>query len=278
MASDVDTDVDVVASDGRLTDADRAAALSAGAPRVPRRAVAWGLAVAAVLALGGTVLERVVSNAGLNPKGTTSTTLPVRPPSVPTSLGVDTLLGLDRLAPRAAPPIGLSTLSGRPFSLRALRGRVVVISFFDASCTDQCAVLARELAVADARLGPLRARVVLLTVNTDPREVSTRPRPLAVTASGLAAEANWTYLTGPLRDLDAVWHAYDVSIDVYPSTGLVIHTDPMWVLAPDGRLALRLTPLFAQTRSGVYTLPGVLVRRAGAGLAHEVAALLGRRS
>ena len=165
-----------------------------------------------------------------------------------------------------------------PFSLRALRGRVVVISFFDASCTDQCAILARELAVADARLGPLRARVALLTVNTDPREVSTRPTPLAVTASGLAGEPNWTYLTGPLRDLDPVWHAYDVSIDLYPSTGLVIHTDRCGCSRRTAAWRCGSRRSSPRTRSGVYTLPGVLVRRAGAGLAREVAALLGRPS
>ena len=46
---------------------DRAAALAAGTPGIPRKFVYWVLAAAGVLSLGGLVGEHLFSSAGLNP-------------------------------------------------------------------------------------------------------------------------------------------------------------------------------------------------------------------
>jgi cytochrome oxidase Cu insertion factor (SCO1/SenC/PrrC family) len=237
--------------------------------------VVIGVLVAAVLALGGTALERAVSAAGINPVAVTdpSTTTTTRPePGLHASTAA--LLGIVALHPRIAPAIPLVDASGHPFSLATLRGKVVVLTFFNANCADACPVIAEDLRRADAALGANRGGVVLVTVNTDPLEVARRPAPPAVTATGLARLSNWRYLTGPLSTINQVWRRYGVTIDVYPSTGRVTHNDVLYLIDPRGRLRLRATPVADESTSGTFALPADLVRRSGAGIAAYAARLL----
>ncbi len=250
-----------------VTAEDRAAALAQGAPKVPRRAIAIGLLVAAVLALGGTLLERVFTAEGLNPVAApTTTTLPARTPTVPLDAGASTLLSIQRLPATVAPPIRLVTPNGTTRTLASLRGDVVAVTFFDASCADQCRALSGELALADRLASSDGVPVAVLTINADPLELAASPTAPALVESPLARRANWTFLTGSLRDLDAVWRAYGVTVEVYPGH-VVVHDDPVYVVAPDGRLLVRATPLLDESRSGAYSLPPALARRAGEALA-----------
>jgi len=101
------TGTDTEPREGGVTAEERAAALAAGAPRVPRRAVAWGFVAAAVLALGGTALERAFSSAGLNPSTATTTT--TAPPTIPPS---NALLAMTPLTPAAPPASRCATSAG----------------------------------------------------------------------------------------------------------------------------------------------------------------------
>jgi cytochrome oxidase Cu insertion factor (SCO1/SenC/PrrC family) len=253
---------------------ERAAALAAGAPKVPRRVVAWGFVIAAILALGGTLAERLVSAAGLNPTPasvTTTTTSPLAAGGLPYG---SALLSFDRLPAVRAPQLELLDQHGRLVSLAGARGKVVVLTFFDASCADACPVLAAEIRHADADLGARRSRVLFVTVNTDPlrlRATSTSP---AVTTTGLDALANWDFLTGPVHTLNAVWRDFGVSISVYVDTKVVVHNDVVYLVNPRGLLVSRGSPFSDESHQGVFSLPARLEAVAGRGLASAVAALL----
>jgi cytochrome oxidase Cu insertion factor (SCO1/SenC/PrrC family) len=246
---------------------DRAAALAAGAPRVPRHVIVYAVIAAAVLALGGSLLERVASGAGLNPAATGTTTTTV--PATVTELRASTasLLGITWLRGAPAARIRLTSERGRALDTSSLRGKVVVLTFFNANCTDVCRILAAELRRADADLGARRAGVAFVTVNTDPLETGVVPAPLAVTSTGLSRLSNWAYLTGTLPRLDPVWRRYGVAIDVYTKTGRVAHNDVMYFIDPRGRLRIRATPVANESTAGAYSLPGVLVARSAAGIA-----------
>lgn len=255
---------------------DRAAALAEGAPRIPRRAIVIALLAAATLALGGTLLERVVSAAGLNPIAATTTTT-TSPTNTELHASTASLLGIVRLAPSPASGFSLTGQAGRTVTLRSLRGDVVVVSFFNADCKDDCPVIAAEIRRADADLGARHSRVVFLTINTDPLSTGSAPQPPAVTVTGLARLANWYFLTGPLGTLDPIWRRYGVAIDVYPRTGAVAHTDVLYFIDPMGRMRIRATPVANEGRSGAFSLPRVLVSRSAAGIAFYAASLLGPR-
>jgi cytochrome oxidase Cu insertion factor (SCO1/SenC/PrrC family) len=256
---------------------DRAAALAEGAPKVPRRVIVIAVLVAATLALGGALLERVASGTGLNPSstGTTTTTIPQTIAELHASTA--SLLGITGLAPTPAAGFRLTDQAGRAVSLRSLRGEVVVLTFFNANCADACPIIAGEIRRANADLGARRGHVVFVTVNTDPLATGSAPAPRAVTSTGLANLANWKYLTGPLRTLDPIWRRYGVAIDVYTKTGRVAHNDVMYFIDRTGRLRIRATPVANESSTGAFSLPGVLVARSAAGIATYANQLLGQR-
>lgn len=267
-----------------ITAAQRTAALEAGAPRVPRNVIIWGFIAAACLALGGTLAEHIFSAEGLNASATiatptTSTTLPVETePTTGPLAASGALLALQRLKPVAAPPFRLLDQHGQVVSLQGERGKVVVLTFFDASCNDSCPVIAAELRRANDDLGALRSRVIFLTVNTDPLDLAVAPSPPAVTKSGLASLSNWYFLTGSVRQLNPLWNDLGVSISVYVDERAVVHNDLLYFIDPKGRLVVRGSPFSDESRNGGFTLPAPLVRVAGRGIATAVSVLLGDHS
>jgi len=280
MSTDQDLSAPTSAAASARPVVDRAAALAEGAPRVPRRAVVIGVLIAAALALGGTLAERAASNAGINPVATTvpsspSVTLPHDSGAGNLAAPMAAFLGLVGLHGRAAPDFSLTDQAGRSVTLAALRGKVVVLSFFDANCADACAVVAAEIARADTDLGAARAHVAFVTVNADPLATASRPLPAAVTSTGLARLANWKFLTGPLPALNAVWRNYGVAISVYPTTGVVTHNNVLYLVDPSGRLAYRAVAVADESRSGRFSLPPGAVRRTASGLALYARALVG---
>ncbi len=163
-------------------------------------------------------------------------------------------------------------------SLDQLRGKVVVLTFFDADCADACPVLAADITGADADLGANRSRVVFLTVNTDPLQTATASPPAAVTLTGLSALGNWHFLTGSLAALDAVWRSYGVTIKVSTASGVVAHNNVMYFVDPDGQLRIRATPVADESTAGTFSLPPSSVTRSAAGIATYAASLLPRSS
>lgn len=276
----------------------RSAAFAAGPPSpFPTRLLLWIAGVAAFLGIGGAVVGHFVNGVAAR-DSTTATTGTVPPPlnpparrpvttgpatlapggtpggpSIPSSLS--SMMGLTR--PPATPATGFSLTDqhGSAISLASLRGKVVVLSFFDQTCDDICPVLAAELAAANADLGSAAGDVALVTVNTDPR--ATHP----VTGSPPAAEApvwslpNWYQLTGSVRQLDPVWKAYGITIDVSVRTGRIAHDDKLYFVDPRGRLRAAATPFADESTAGSFSLPDAAVARWGAGIADEARSLQG---
>jgi len=271
------TDSDIMEDPVASSTVDRAAALAEGAPKVPRRVVIIAVIVAALLALGGTALERLFSSVGLNPTPSSATPATRSPPTTLPELrsSMAAFLGLVSLAPGPAPPITLTDQSGQPVSLDQLRGKVVVLTFFDADCDDACTVLAADITGADADLGSSRSRVVFLTVNTD-THTTTDPPPAAVTLTGLPTLGNWNFLTGSLAALDAVWRSYGVAINVATTSGIVAHNNVMYFVDPKGQLRLRATPVADESTTGAFSLPPSGVSRSADGIATYAAGLLHR--
>lgn len=238
------------------------------------------VAVAAVLALGGSLAERLFSDAGINPTSTDgrSTTTPTTAGPAALTAPLAAFLGITTLSPVPAPAIALVDETGAPVSLRAEHGKVVVVTFFNADCSDACPVLAGDIARADADLGANRSRVEFLTVNTDPSFTATTPPPAAVTRTGLGALGNWHFLTGSLAALDSVWRSYGVTINVSAAQGIVAHNNVMYFIDPSGTLRIRATPVADETTTGSFSLPASSIRRSGAGMAAFSAGLLSGHS
>jgi cytochrome oxidase Cu insertion factor (SCO1/SenC/PrrC family) len=267
---------------------DRAAALAEGAPGVPMRFIWWLLGAVLLLSLGGLIAEHVVSAVGLNPSSVTTTTAPnpVRtspgdtpaPPTPDQTLGAPlaSFMGLSAPSPRPATPFTLTDEQGQPVSVPAQPPRVVVLTFFDATCNDICPVLASEIEQADSDLGAHAADVEFVTVNTDPSALAPGAVTAGIGATGLDALPNWVMVTGPLTSINPIWKAYGVSISVNPKSGLEVHSDVMDFLDAQGVLRYKATPFANESSAGTFTLTGSSEARWAQGIATYAGGLVGQ--
>lgn len=258
---------------------DRAAALAAPPNRVPRKAIYWGLAVLVVLGGGGVLLENVFTGAGLNaysvtaasPSSTTKTTKKA-PASAVTSMR--DLMGITRLSGSVAPSLSLTDQAGARVTLSSLKGRPVVLTFFDAACDDICPVLGAEVLAAEKALGADAKRVDFVAVDTDPRALSTAATQSTSVKLGLAAYSNWHFLSGSIGALDVAWTRYGITVEVADTTHRVSHTDLLYFIDPEGRLRFTATPFANESRSGTFSLERATIDRFGLGIADYARQLL----
>jgi len=262
---------------------DRSAALRAGRTPVPRKVVA-GIAVGfAVIGLGGVVLEHYFGNVGVATSVTTTTISTTGAPPAPATpqaplapeIGapLDAFLGLRQLGTGPAPDIRLQEPTGAPWSLKDQQGKVVVLTFFNTGCTDICRVLGLELKEAAAVLGPKAAGVEFAVVNTDPNSTAVSAAPPALTVAGLQADPSIHFLTGTLRQLNATWINYGVTVTVGRTATQETHNNILYFVDPQGRLRSSALPFANENRQGLYVLPQADIARFAQGIAHTAANL-----
>jgi protein SCO1/2 len=257
----------------QFTREQRAKKFAEGAPPIPRKAVVIAVTAFVVLGLGGVLFDHfyggpvataTVTTTGTDPPSLETTVPHSTPTTRPTVQAVGdvpkelvSLIGLTRLKPTPAPGFTLEAKGASPVSLSSLRGKVVIVSFFDSLCNDICPVLADELQQADVDLGSEASRVVILTINADPDATSLDSAAKAEESTALRSVPGWHFLTGTLDQLDPVWKAYGVTIEVQKSTQIVSHNDVLDFIDPEGRLRLRATPFGNESRTGTFSLaPG----------------------
>jgi len=267
---------------GNRPSVDRAAALAAGTTPVPRKVVVGIIIAFAVIGFGGLALEHYFGNVGVATSVTTTTlsTTGAPPPAIPTPPAVpqlnaplDAFIGLKSIGPTAAPDLTLTDRSGARWSLQDQTGKVVVVTFLDTGCNDLCPVLGEELRQASLQLGPAAPHVEFAIVNTDPTRTSVVADPQALSITGLDANPSVQFLTGSLRQLDAIWAAYGVEVTVGQSATQVAHNNIIYFVDAQGRLRSEAVPFGNENQRGGYTLPAAEVTRFSEGIAHVAASL-----
>ncbi len=261
---------------------DRATVFAAGPQKISRRVVFIMLGAAAAIALLGVAGEDLFSRVALNPVAgtTTHTTVSTSVPSAgpPLDAPLPAFMGMTTLTPAPADNFALHDAAGQTVSLDREHGRVVVVTFFNGTCTDICPVLEAEIARADADLGVDSRRVLFLAVNTDPLEPHVTASTPAVVSPRVAHLRNWYFLGGTEAQLDRVWRPYGITIDVLPSLGVVAHNEAIFFIDRAGRVRYHAVPYANESSSGAFSLPPAEVSRWGAGLATYARHLLGGRS
>lgn len=125
----------------------------------------------------------------------------------------------------AAPDFALRDQRGRLVSLRAQRGRTVVLAFMDSRCRQVCPLEGRVLGRTIAGLAP-RSRPVLLVVSVDPWADTAASARDAASHWGLGQ--GWHWLLGTSSKLAKVWRAY--RIYVKRTAGDIVHSDAIYVI------------------------------------------------
>jgi protein SCO1/2 len=163
----------------RLTPTSRAAALAA---------TALALAALAGCSTGGSGGTSTAASAG-----------------GPSATGFDGALLPGGLRPYA---FTLTDQYGRRVSLRALRGRVVVLAFLYTSSTTTAPLIAQQIRGALDELEPHTSGVSALAVSVDP--AADTPAHVRAFLRASALTGRLAYLTGSLAQLRPIWRAYHV--------------------------------------------------------------------
>jgi protein SCO1/2 len=156
------------------------------------------------------------------------------------------------LEPAPAPEIhALAARTGKPMSLSAERGRVVLLSFGYTSCADICPTTLGTMGSVLQRLGSSAASVRAYYLSIDPqRDTPERLRDFMqafdprIEALSVSADA----LPQVLRGYDVIVSRRPARLEHYLGEGFdpaadysIDHTAALWLIDADGRLRARLT-------------------------------------
>jgi len=130
----------------------------------------------------------------------------------------------------AASPFSLTDQHGRTVSLASLRGKVVLLTFLDPVCTNDCPLIAQEFKAAGALLGPQDSKVDLVAIAANPTYYGIQFTQAFDQQEGLNAVPNWLYLTGPLTQLQQIWAKYGIDVQDLPAGAMSAHNDLAFVI------------------------------------------------
>lgn len=146
------------------------------------------------------------------------------------------LHGMQLDPPKPSATFTLRDQNGTPFSLAQTRGSEVLLYFGFTHCKDTCPQTLAMLGKARTRAGlsPDKVRIVMVTV--DPAHDT----PAALRAFFRKVGVRATGLTGTPAQLRRVYAAYGVGVQ--PTKNDILHTDAIYVIAPNGNIVETLVP------------------------------------
>jgi protein SCO1/2 len=149
-----------------------------------------------------------------------------------------------------APPLGLVDQHGQAFSLDALRGRRVLVTFAYAHCQTICPTIVKDL--QSARRDAKATEAALVVVTLDPwRDTPSR---LSAIAGQWQLGPDDRVLSGPVSDVLRVLEAWQVSHARDERTGEVSHAAAAVLLGRDGRMRYRMSGDWQRTAALLQTL------------------------
>jgi cytochrome oxidase Cu insertion factor (SCO1/SenC/PrrC family) len=135
------------------------------------------------------------------------------------------------LGGRAAPNFTLTSQFGQRVSLSSFRGEVVILAFTDSECTTVCPLTTQSMLAAKDLLGKAGDQVQLVGVDANPEATSVSDVRSYSQSHGMVN--HWDFLTGTLPQLRAVWHAYDIYVQIVQ--GQIDHTPAVYIIDTRGR-------------------------------------------
>jgi cytochrome oxidase Cu insertion factor (SCO1/SenC/PrrC family) len=159
-----------------------------------------------------------------------------------------------------APDFTLTNQFGQQMSLRAFRGKVVILAFTDSECTTVCPLTTQSMLAAKQLLGAAGKRVQLLGVDANPE--ATAVSDVKAYSSAHQMLNQWDFLTGTDKQLAAVWKAYDIYVAI--EKGQIDHTPAVYIIDGSGR----------EQKLYLTTMAYASITQAGQVMAQEVSSLL----
>lgn len=134
---------------------------------------------------------------------------------------------------RPASPFRLQDQNGQTISLASLRGHVVVLTFLDAVCTQQCPLTAQYLDYTSGFLGPQATQQIEWVA------ISVNPTNTPAQAKAFLAKHHVTvpihFLLGTQAQLQPLWKAYGIYVQLPTQPGQdVVHAAFTYLLDQRG--------------------------------------------
>jgi cytochrome oxidase Cu insertion factor (SCO1/SenC/PrrC family) len=121
-------------------------------------------------------------------------------------------------------------------TLATLRGKVVLLTFLDPVCTNDCPVIAQEFRGVGQQLGAADSRVELVAIVANPIDYQVGYTRAFDRQERLASVPNWLFLTGTVPQLQQAWKKYGVAAEVAPAGSMILHSDVAYVIDSSGRV------------------------------------------
>jgi len=109
-----------------------------------------------------------------------------------------------------------------------------MLTFLDPKCWTDCPLLAAQVAQVARDTTGAKVDVVAVAANT----YHHRDRDLRhfIATYGLRDTPRFHFLNGTTAQLQAVWSSYGIEVAMKPTDKMAIHSDSVFVIAPNGRL------------------------------------------
>ncbi|HUY78147.1 MAG TPA: SCO family protein [Ktedonobacterales bacterium] len=140
-----------------------------------------------------------------------------------------TLQGGADLHSTPAPAFSLTDEQGQSISLAALHGHIVILTFMDATCTQECPIVAQFLDQTAQYLGAKASQVEWLAMSVNPNN---KPSDVYHFLTKNNVQIKLHYLLGSQSQLSALWKAYHIA--VIPSPTDVAHTSGLYLIDQTG--------------------------------------------
>lgn len=131
-----------------------------------------------------------------------------------------------------APDFRLVNQFGQPMSLSQFRGKVILLGFEDAECTNICPLTTQSMVWAKELLGQAGNSVQLLGVDANPDAVGVSNVLAYSRDHGMVNQ--WAFLTGSRAQLKKVWSDYHIAVQI--DNGAIDHTPALFLIDQQGRL------------------------------------------
>lgn len=141
----------------------------------------------------------------------------------------DALIGTSMQGHPAA-PFTLQDQNGATVSLSALRGKVIILTFLDATCTQQCPLMVQYLNQTTRFMTPQQvSQIAWVAITVNPHNT---PAQASAFLAKNKATMGMRFLLGSQAQLQPLWKAY--YIDVEPGLTDVTHTSGLYLVDQQG--------------------------------------------
>jgi cytochrome oxidase Cu insertion factor (SCO1/SenC/PrrC family) len=187
------------------------------------------------------------------------------PADVSTSLA--NLMQLSPIPGSPAPGFVLTDQAGRTMSLASFKGHAVVLEFMDPHCTDICPIVSQEFIDAQHDLGRAARHAVFIAVNVNAYHHGVADVAAFSREHLLTTIPSWHFFTGPVASLEAVWRAYNITVQAPNPNADIVHTSALYFIDPAGRERFIASPMDDKTAQGTSYLPAAQLASWGRGIA-----------